>query len=532
MSLTCALSGGIPEEPVISKKSGHAYEKRLIEKYLEANGTCPITKEPMSKEDLLVPQASKIVKPRPPNATSIPSLLAIFQNEWDALTLETFTLKQHLDTVRQELSHALYQHDAACRVIARLVKERDQARNALAAATAQLSQIGAQGAAAPSAAAEPMEVDVPKPKSGLTSDVVKKMTSTATALSKGRKKRQASASLATPEQIQAYKQVGTSLMHKASPPGVTCLDINPRDANMAVSGGVDGDVILFNRAAGKLVAKLAGHSKKVTDVLVHPSENVIFSSSTDKTVKVWTGKDSSWKAALTLKEHAEEVVGVSLHATGDYLVSASHDGTWAIFDIRSGFCFVQTQDAGITRGDGRGSVASCRLVGSGAIGPSNIPWYSSVAFHPDGLILGTATPDALIKVWDVKSQANVATFEGHAGPVSSIAFSENGFYLASASHDGTVKLWDLRKAGQPDACNFKTLSVSEGTPINAVAFDYSGQYLAAAGANVRVFATKGFEEVKAFGEHTAAVTDVAFGPDAAFIGSASLDRSVKFFAAA
>ena len=48
-------------------------------------------------------------KPRPVDATSIPALMSLVQNEWDAFVLESFELKKHLHQTRQELSHALYQ---------------------------------------------------------------------------------------------------------------------------------------------------------------------------------------------------------------------------------------------------------------------------------------------------------------------------------------------------------------------------------------------------------------------------------------
>ena len=82
------------------------------------------------------------------------ALLGEKDGEIQALEAQLRTLKQQLETARQELGQALYQHDAACRVIARLIKERDDARQALA--EARPSAVSAPAAsAAPSSRASP-----------------------------------------------------------------------------------------------------------------------------------------------------------------------------------------------------------------------------------------------------------------------------------------------------------------------------------------------------------------------------------------
>ncbi|KAG1448463.1 hypothetical protein G6F56_008935 [Rhizopus delemar] len=125
----CAISGEAPEQPVVSIKSGSIFEKRLIEKYILEHGKDPVSNEEITTDDLIqVKTTLETVKPRPPKLASVPSLLSALQNEWDSVMLESFTLKQQYQQVRQELTHALYQNDAATRVVARLKKERDSAR--------------------------------------------------------------------------------------------------------------------------------------------------------------------------------------------------------------------------------------------------------------------------------------------------------------------------------------------------------------------------------------------------------------------
>ena len=125
--MICAISQEIPEEPVVSPQSGCVFEKRLIHKYISEFGKDPITNEPLNEDQLIeIKKFQKVVKPKLPSVSSIPDLLGQLRNEWDACMLDSFELKQHLLTTRQELSHALYQLDASYRVIARLKNQVDE----------------------------------------------------------------------------------------------------------------------------------------------------------------------------------------------------------------------------------------------------------------------------------------------------------------------------------------------------------------------------------------------------------------------
>ena len=73
----CGISGSVPKEPVVSKTSGHVFERSLIEKYIASEGTNPKTGAPMEADDLLPLVGSTSVAPRPASATSIPGLLGM-----------------------------------------------------------------------------------------------------------------------------------------------------------------------------------------------------------------------------------------------------------------------------------------------------------------------------------------------------------------------------------------------------------------------------------------------------------------------
>ncbi|RAH65746.1 WD repeat PRP19 family protein [Aspergillus aculeatinus CBS 121060] len=419
--MLCAISGEAPQVPVVSPKSGSVFEKRLIEAYIAENGKDPVNGEELAADELIEVKSQRVVRPRPPTLTSIPSLLSVFQEEWDALALETYTLRQTLAQTRQELSAALYQHDAAVRVIARLTKERDEARDALSKVT-----VSAKGAG------EAMQVD----STGLPEAVLARVESTQAALSKTRRKRPIPEGWATSEAISAFKPTQTS---ETLQPGAKTLSVNS-SGELAIVGGAEGTASVYS-VSQKQVVQVLPASGPITSA-AWAGEKAIVASSTGS-VKVF----ENGTEIANFNSHAGAATAVAVHATGDIVASVGADKSYVLYDLTTNSVITQIfSDASLL----------------------------SIHFHPDGHLLAAGGQDGQIKIFDVKTGAAAASFAMPA-PVKDLFFSENGTFLAAvAENSTTVSIWDLR--------NGQEIKVIEtGSQVDSINWDYTGQFLLTAG---------------------------------------------------
>jgi pre-mRNA-processing factor 19 len=129
------------------------------------------------------------------------------------------------------------------------------------------------------------------------------------------------------------------------------------------------------------------------------------------------------------------------------------------------------------------------------------------------------------------STLEVAATFSLGAPVQALVFSENGFWFAAAAQgQSTVTVFDLRKEG--DAAVAKTLET--GGAVAALAWDYTGQYLASAGPSgvtVQQYAKGAKRWAELFRVGTPAV-GVAWGEGAQKLLGVGKDGEVVVFGAA
>jgi pre-mRNA-processing factor 19 len=308
---------------------GTVFEKRLIEAYIADHGSDPVTGEELSLDDLVELKSSRIVRPRPPTQTSVPALLATFQNEWDAIALETYELKKQLAQTRQELSTALYDYEGALRLLARVTRERDDARAALAEV-----QVGAQ---APGA--DGMDVDTAELPEAILATIAETrekcvfllsheiFLSDLLRLSSTRRKRPVPKGWITAQDIESFEESKPEWARsKAYKKCATLAEDGGEEAQTIVYGNEDGTAVI-HRTDGPVFEVNCG--SRITDSLVWDSKPIF--SCADGSIRIF--EDGAEVRAYNV--HAGAATGLALHPCGTLLASVGSDRSYVLYDLSS-----------------------------------------------------------------------------------------------------------------------------------------------------------------------------------------------------
>ncbi len=281
---------------------------------------------------------------------------------------------------------------------------------------------------------------------------------------------------------------------------IECIAITP-DGRLAVSGGWDTDVFLWDVDTGVVVQHFAGHQRAVTGVAISADATTVVSSSLDGTARVWdpfsgtcvriiapergpitqlcadtaaakiylgfkaggvssydtqNGDAHKWSGdaaiaatALDLSDDGSRLLIAS--AAGIRLVTVgSGPGGDAFFEAADGFtssCAVLANDGssalcGST--DGRAIVIDAETgTVTATIETGNA--LKAVAFGPEKRFIFTAGRGAGIRLWNVRDGAEQRRFHGHAGRVTTLTTGQSGGILLSGGRDKHIRIWDFSR---------------------------------------------------------------------------------------
>jgi RNA polymerase sigma factor (sigma-70 family) len=299
---------------------------------------------------------------------------------------------------------------------------------------------------------------------------------------------------------------------------VTGLAFLP-DGKTLASTSWDHTIRLWDRATGKELRKLIGHTEAVLVLAVSANGKTLASAGNDGTVRVWESATGPERFRLTRPVEGGAVFCVALSPDGKILASGGGNGhrTLVLWDAITG------KELRVL-GDKQGTV-------------------TCAGFSPDGSVLACGCWDATVRLWEVATGRQLCRLRGHGRRVAALAFSPDGRGLFSGSQDDTIRLWDtatgrelLQLPGQG--------GVSQDPPgpggqvqaggVHSLALSPDGKVLASGGYNgtVRYWdAVTGKETVKVQA-HSRVVQALAFSTDGKVLATGGYDHAINLWDAA
>lgn len=463
--LTCELSGetivGGDTAVVVVTPSGHVCLKRLLLQQLTTNGgKDPFESDrPLAEDDLVELKAPKVLVP-PPRTANFAHTLEQLQKDYDAVLLELFDTRKVLSETREELSQALYQNDAAVRVIARLSAECDQAR-------AALKEGGGKRMAEADDSTEPASKKLKK------LDIPSSISENDFALMSQKW-----------EELHGSRKAKQKMLAKEAPSFAAIQEATPK----IVSLGTTSTVSTENSTTA-----LATLDEDTLVFASGPSAVVVAKGEPKPEAKLDT---TSQATAVTAFAHDDLVMGLADGSVYRMRSGASP----SLLDVIDGSTIVAAvahpDHAHYVVATAKGCVALAQAAEwVAAFYSSSDITYTTGTLHPDGLIFIAGSSTGNLHYWDFKNQSLGGSMDYTAGAVVSVAFSNNGYYIAAVYSNDHVLVWDLRKQTIVTTLN----QGGELAAVASVTFDESGKYLAFSGQSekgiaVRVIVVKKWDQ--------------------------------------
>lgn len=241
----------------------------------------------------------------------------------------------------------------------------------------------------------------------------------------------------------------------ALPDTVTAVTANA-DGTLLAAAAADFSIRLWDRATGKAIAELKGHTATVTALEFLPDGLRLASASLDKTVRLWNVSDGQLVGRIDAPMGINDI---ALTADGGRLATAGADnftGLWTVPDGLSRPLGQSVPAANVLAVSAdRRFVASANAEGMVSVVDIDCgqivdrSWkahegaITGLAFSANGELLASCGADKQVHVWDVLGGEKTTTLHGTQADLSAVAFRPDGKQLTSAAADGQVTTWNL-----------------------------------------------------------------------------------------